>query len=150
MIKVIQTRTGAPEGNCEAACYASIFELSIDGVPDPRWPSDVPWQEAQDGPQQTEAGRAVRQSRYEVFDAWLAARGLTMLAIAVTPGCYIPKGYAIGGVTNVRGVPHAVVCLDGRIVWDPNPAQDSYDCPLEILMFFVVMDPSRLVMRYPV
>lgn len=144
MKTVLQTRLGAPHGNCHMACLASIFEVSIDEVPDHVWPDDVPWEEAQDGPQQTERGRRVREERYVLFQGWLATRGLTSIGFAVTSGGWLPKGYAMGSVTNPRGIPHYVVCLDGRIVWDPNPAQDSYDRPLEMLECFVALDPVRL------
>lgn len=143
MNKVLQTRQGAPHGNCHMACLASIFEVSIEDVPDHPWPEDVAWQEAQDGPQQTERGRRVRDERYEIFQAWLAERNLTSVGFPVTPGGWIPKGYALGSVTNPRGIPHYVVCFDGRIVWDPNPLQDSYDRTVEILEYFVALNPAK-------
>lgn len=114
MIKVLQTRTGAPHGNCHAACIASILELPLTSVPDHIWPDDVPWREAQDGPQQTARGLAVRTERSDVFQAFYETRGFSTFCCYITG--WIPKGYALGGVTNVRGIPHYVVCLDGKIV----------------------------------
>jgi hypothetical protein len=35
---VIQARTGAPHGNCYAACVATILECGLDDIPDVRWP----------------------------------------------------------------------------------------------------------------
>lgn len=146
MHKILQTRTGAPHGNCHMACLASVFEVPLDAVPDHRWPDDVPWQEAQDATL-TSRGQAVRDARYQLFQDWLAARGLTSSVFPYTAGGWAPRGYALGGVTNPRGLPHYVVCLDGRIVWDPSPAQDSYDAPIELFEFFIALDPARLVVR---
>lgn len=140
MIKTHQTRVGAPHGNCEAACYASIFEVPIESVPDPGWPDDLPWQETQDATL-TDRGQAERTRRYEIKAAWLKQFGFASLCTPM--GSWAPSGYAVGTVTNPRGIPHAVVVLDGVIVWDPNPMQDSYDRPLEWLELFTVIDPAR-------
>ena len=48
MLRVMQTRPGTPHGNFRAACYASIFELALDDLPNPRWPEAIPWQGSQD------------------------------------------------------------------------------------------------------
>ena len=48
MLRVMQTRPGTPHGNCRAACYAFIFELALDDLPDSRWPEATPWQEGRD------------------------------------------------------------------------------------------------------
>ena len=48
MLRVMQTRPGTPHDNCRAACYAFIFELALDDLPDSRWPEATPWQEGQD------------------------------------------------------------------------------------------------------
>ena len=44
MLRVMQTRPGTPHDNCRAACYAFIFELALDDLPDSRWPEATPWQ----------------------------------------------------------------------------------------------------------
>lgn len=113
MRRVLQTRTGAPHGNCTAACYASIFEVPLSEVPDPRWPDDVPWQEGQD---ETLTKRGLQ---YQVFQDWLGGFGLRSLRIACDGSLFI-LGYAIGMVINPRSIPHAVVCYNGKVA-QPAP-----------------------------
>lgn len=141
-----QTRQGAPQGNCYAACIASIFELPLSAVPDPRWPPSVPWEGAwEEGA--TEEQKLVIQRIASEWDQWRAARGLAAFTLAADG--WIPPGYAVGAVTNLKGQPHAVVVKDGQIVWDPSPAADSYQQPLQRLTYFVLADPSivRLAAR---
>ena len=113
MRRVLQTRTGAPHGNCTAACYASIVEVPLSEVPDPRWPDDVPWQEGQD---ETLTKRGLQ---YQVFQDWLGGFGLRSLRITCDGSLFI-LGYAIGMVINPRSIPHAVVCYNRKVA-QPAP-----------------------------
>jgi hypothetical protein len=101
---VLQSVSG-PDGDCFAACVASLLEVDLAAVPDlaaagDRWAS--------------------------VLRRWLAARGLRVdfrpgdgrpLADQRNP----PRGYAVVGQRGRDGSVHAVVCRDGRIVHDPSP-----------------------------
>ena len=136
---ILQTRTGAPAGNCLAACMATILGASLRTLDTTgtQWPANVPaWSEyhATPTPAQETAHAAVRR----VWTNHLKRFGVaTMRLNCAEP----PPGWSIGTVVNPRGVVHAVVCRDGCIVWDPNPKQDSYDCEVLDWEVFLVLDP---------
>ena len=108
MKKVYQTTFGA-EGNCENACLASIFELNIDDIPKFSLKSDEAWNRD--------------------LDKWLRSRDLYRIIIK-NNYLWVPSGYSIGVVSSCAQYSHAVVCKDGKIVWDPSFDQDSYDKPI--------------------
>ena len=147
MRRVLQTRTGAPNGNCTAACLASIFEVPLDEVPDPRWPDDILWSEGQEKTL-TRRGHLARETRAQAFQDFLARYGVYSLNVKFDDLNGFLVGYTIGAVTNPRGIPHAVVCYNGKIEWDPNPLQDSYDVPVEVYEIFVLRDPV-MAKRWP-
>jgi hypothetical protein len=99
---VLQSVPG-PDGDCYAACVASLLEIGLADVPElmgDRWAS--------------------------VLRRWLAVRGLRVdfspgdgrpLADQSDP----PRGHAIAGQRVLDGSVHAVVCHAGVIVHDPSP-----------------------------
>ena len=105
-------------GRSREACIASILELRLKDVPTP-----------------TGSKAKARQDVHE----WLGRFGLTSLKIAV--GGWIPDGYAIGTVKREDAI-HHVVCLNGKIVFDPHPEQDSYGATLGVLEYFVLLNPA--------
>lgn len=110
MIKVTQTVFGYPDGNCFAACVASIMELPLEEMP-------------------SIAGREFNQ----VWSQWLAERDLAF-ALVPSDGAWI-KGYCIAWGNSPRGgldkfdrpVTHAVVCRDLHLVHDPHPSGEFLD-----------------------
>ena len=107
-------------GRSHEACIASILELSIDQVPH-------------------ETGDLV--ARRLALWLWLTRFGMTTIRVA-TKSLVTPPGYAIGTVKREDEI-HHVVCLDGKIVFDPHPEQDSYDArPLGVLEYFVLINPA--------
>ncbi len=108
MRRVLQTRVGAPAGNCTAACYASIFEVQLDAVPDPRWPDNIPWSEGQDKTLTTR-GRLAREAYSNPFQDFVGSYGLFPLTVGFDNQKIFVPGYSIGIVTNPRGLPHSVV-----------------------------------------
>jgi hypothetical protein len=102
-MRPVRQSVPGPDGDCYAACVASLLEIDLDEVPDligDRWAS------------------ALRR--------WLAARDLCIdfrpgdgrpLADQSDP----PRGYAVAGLRVLDGSVHAVVCHDGAIVHDPSP-----------------------------
>ncbi len=96
MKPVYQTR-GGPNGNCYAACVASILECDLTDVPDLR------------------SDREYWASKLEHF---------TRTIYAVTPvwalGGNAPPGYAIAGQLVYDGSIHSVVCLNGKRIHDPS------------------------------
>ncbi|QIN79619.1 hypothetical protein GBA65_15035 [Rubrobacter marinus] len=140
MIPVAQTRSGGPDapreeaGNCYAACVASILELALEDVPDvaPNDNGEDGWNEAWGG--------------------WFRERGLTTYNLVRGEGDDRPfEGYTIGTVPSRNGpYEHAVVCRDGEVVWDPNPAnaEKPYDSSEATSWeVFALLDASELVKR---
>lgn len=90
---------------CMRACVASILEVPYDHIPhvDPN---------------------ALTQK--EFFDAWkgiVSFHGYELLWITADlfteEGAPLPRGFTIGLCRNKDGEEHAVVCLDGRMAFDP-------------------------------
>lgn len=133
MRKISQSRSGIPHGDCTRACIASILELSLEDVPDPRWPADVEFKRG------TPESEAALKAAYQIWLDWLAKYNLAL--VCVLPGGWFPRPYYIAGVQSPRG-PHHVVAQGDEIVWDPSPHQDSYDTEIEDCTFFVSLDPS--------
>jgi hypothetical protein len=103
MIAVVQTRTGE-NGNCFAACLASILEVPLHVVPE--FGGDDVW--------------------LDNIQAFLAGFGLYYVQVA-SDDPIIETAFAHGEVfhtiegTSPRGGQHAVVGLNGSIVHDPHP-----------------------------
>lgn len=136
MKPVEQTRFGL-DGNCFAACLASILETPIESIPDPfdeRLGDARQW-----------------RAKWDAWRAWLAPRNLTLLEYD-DQGSH-PKGYAIMGVISHRVHPHepskkllhAVVALDGACVWDPHPGRGGGFGRTIDWTVFTVLDPTQPV-----
>ncbi len=103
MKAVTQTRVGE-DGNCFAACLASILELPIYDIPefggDDEWLGNV--------------------------QAFLAGHGLYYVQISPDEPS-VEAAFSIGEVYHTiegispRGGPHAIVGRNGRPCWDPHP-----------------------------
>jgi hypothetical protein len=79
------------------ACIASILEVPLDSLPN--YHGDD-WN--------------------EVYDAWLAKHGLRLIREPFDEDELPPTVYHMGTVKSPRGNwNHAVVVLDGKVVWDP-------------------------------
>lgn len=130
MKPVMQTRYGF-DGNCFAACLASVLELPLAALPEVH-PADTDW--------------------WSTMQSWLATRGLTLLAWPNGEHNAPPRGWGLAGtsppeladVRNELGqrLGHTVVTFDGRVVHDPHPFDDSG--PIKEWYAFAVLDPSRV------
>lgn len=144
MKPVQQTRLGK-DGNCFAACLASILELPLEAVPDVMDDLDGPYTDW--------------LTRY---NAWLADTfGLYLWNItpasdlpdgaqcAVSQLCRQPIFHLIGGKSE-RGVMHSVVGFQGKVVHDPHPESTGLKSIVDY-GFFMSLDPARTpsVMSYP-
>ncbi|MEA2677177.1 MAG: hypothetical protein QOJ81_1318 [Chloroflexota bacterium] len=108
----MQTRYGF-EGNCFAACLASLLEIPLEDVPS-------------QGP--------AAAGEWALLQDWLSTRGLTMVAWPAGTTFMVPRGWAIAGtrppefadLRNELGqkLGHAVVVHDGGIAHDPHPFDD--------------------------
>jgi hypothetical protein len=101
MIPVTQTNTGG-RGNCMAACFASILEISIDDVPDYR------------------AIDAIGGSWINTFNTWLS-KHYNVLYFELEhyfTGHITPAGYHLINLGNAEGG-HSIVGHEGNPIWDP-------------------------------
>lgn len=135
MIPVEQSRFEAHNGDCHAACLASILEIALEAVPKPS-PGELADSEGWTG--------YLERLREEV----LHPRGLHDLNIAAhtadTGDAWRPPGYAIGCAVSPRtGGYHAFVALDGEVVWDPHPQRAMGLGECREWAVFVTLDPAR-------
>ena len=132
MIPIDQTIFGFTEGNCYAACLASILELPLKGVPNfcaakDAWPDNA------------------HQWLLDCF-------GFSVITILYNDFAknYYKDTYAILGGQSPRGQSrnegHACVWINGRIIHDPHPSKDGLIEPDEIT-FILAADPSILTKR---
>lgn len=102
----LHAHDGIHNGNCLAACIASIFELDLWMVP----------------PFEDMYGRKDRSEWATRFDDWLEK---FFHMERVTQPCYqeghTPEFYIASGMSP-RGVYHAVIYSKGKMVHDPHPS----------------------------
>ena len=101
MKKVFQTKFGFPDGNCHAACIASLFEVDIDDIPS--WGNRSDW--------------------YDKFTKWCVSNlGVQPIDIDADT-CFIePIGhYIINGESKNGDFWHSVIGYGGKVVHDPHP-----------------------------
>lgn len=121
MKPVLQTKFGK-DGNCLCACIASLLEINIESIPNPKHDD---WQEE--------------------MNRWLIDNhGVYLLSAILNKDAYLPSafknGYVIGCGKSHNNLMHAVICYDNRIIHDPLPESGlTYDKIEEfdlILKFF--------------
>jgi hypothetical protein len=129
MKRVEQTILSPPDGNCFAACVASILELPIESVPNYRTEGDD-WMPRR--------------------QAWLRPLNLCFLGWEHTDNIdpRVFQGYSICTVAyrNRDGdLRHSCVALDGSIVWNPHPLRDTREHDyVSDWIVFQVLDPSKM------
>jgi len=102
---------GTEPGNCMSACLASVLDVPLDDVPN----------------------FAAKGARYwDEMQRWLHARGLFLFELKVppdqTPGTPDDLHYIASGVSP-RGIRHAVIMREGRLVHDPHPSGTGLTTP---------------------
>ena len=128
--EVTQTRTGATDGNCMAACLASFYGIRIEDAPDFDITGDRWWVHFQD---------------------FCLARG--HLALTVRAGdCRLsqvirPEGTHFAGGISPRGSLHLVVVEDGLLRWDPYPGGHGLETPEDWIVMIPLAQsiPARLL-----
>ena len=98
MIPVEQTIIDSKNGNCLAACVASILEIGIDDVPNPH---GAGW--------------------FERWQEFLVDYGYQMVSIDVSNGIVPAEYHIISGKSLSGDWYHCVVGHQGKIIFDPNP-----------------------------
>jgi hypothetical protein len=123
MIPVTQTLFGRAEGNCLAACVASILELDIADVPnfcadqsDGSWLRKLADWLAEEGMCAVHAsfvdgdpGVVPAPEDLATMASWMKLRRI---------------GFAIVSGYTERGLSHSTVWFDGELVHDPHPSQN--------------------------
>lgn len=104
MKPIMQTKFGDVEGNCFAACIASLFEMALDDVPDFSCIQD-------------KDGKPVHW--LTAVDKWLWDRGMVMRV--ALPDFYPENCYYLAWGKSPRGFEHSVICYNGELKHDPHP-----------------------------
>jgi hypothetical protein len=122
VIPVDQTRFGDPDGNCLAACLASLLELPLDDVP-----------------------HFVAEGWYSALERWLEPRGLWPLCFVSPTQAQLERvlGYAIVSGPTERGLLHATVWRAGLLVHDPHPSRAGL-LAVEDVIVLVPFEPGRV------
>lgn len=123
MICVPQTILKAPDGNCFAACVASILEASITEVPNFVGEFGTGW--------------------YEKFCEWLAPMNMSAMLTEHDENLPELPGYAVLCGNRADGGGHCVVVSEGDVVWNPDPSQGSLLVQRRYYVHFVALDPSK-------
>ena len=110
-MKPVDQTTWGDDGNCWAACLASLLECSIEEIPDfspaacrKRGSGAVPW--------------------WAFCDGWLRNEHNLALLMILGPNeqsLVMRSAHHIVSGMGPRGIPHSVIALDGDIVHDPHP-----------------------------
>jgi hypothetical protein len=130
MIPVEQTHLMPPLGNCFDACMASILEMSLDVMP-----------------HHTGTDWILR------WNDWLRPRNLCMIVTPIPDreqlhlyADHLMPGYTVLAARSPRGDwLHAVVCYDGKVVWDPHPKRDAGLGEWKEVSYLVLLDPTKPV-----
>jgi len=123
MKNVDQTIFDPENGNCMAACVASILELPLPTMPNPHG-DDGAW--------------------YHEWIAFLKPHNLQIL-IFQAGGEVRPWGYSILCGKSPRGDwNHCVVCYNGEMVHDPHPDRTGVESEIDWTVF-VALDPAPLI-----
>ena len=127
---VTQDRLGMPFGNCLEACYATLLGIPLEDVPDPR--QDCAWDGTGEGPKAHSSAGRCGVNEIDNRSPWLAdwlAGSFGLAAVCGVgphpPGVMLRKTqiplFWIASGKSERGLGHAVVFSNGKLIWDPHP-----------------------------
>jgi hypothetical protein len=122
MKPVFQTKFGDPDGNCLAACLASILEIGLDQIPD--FGNDSAW--------------------YDRFSQWMVTnfdvKPIDLSISQLEKWEWNLNGYHLINGKSPRGdFYHSVVGLDGEMVHDPHPDGTGIRTPETFTLFVSAM-----------
>lgn len=126
MIPVDQTKFGLPDGDCFAACVASLLEMPLSEIPNFNKPTEDAW--------------------WFRFGEWMRVRGWHPVMLdngGAGPGIAGPCFSLVGG-DSPRGVLHQTIWKDGRMVHDPHPSRDGLNNVSDVILL-VPLDPAAFV-----
>ena len=130
MKPVMQTVNGR-QGNCFSACLASIFECDI---------ADVPNFFAIAGDDDALWWSAVRD--------WLRTRGFGIMFLELLDPAHLSmfEGWLIVSGKSTRGLDHATIWKDGKMVHDPRQSNEGLVAPEGVDMIYP-LDPAKLLVK---
>lgn len=114
MKPIDQTIFGAPLGNCVQACIASIFELSLEDVPNFMERPNGEWLD----------------SLYDFLEKY----DLEPLFLEANDS-FVPRGYYIIQGDTPRGIGHSCIGFAGKLVHDPHPSKVGLSIIKHIVVF---------------
>jgi len=129
-----QTQFGDPDGNCWVACMASILELSLEDLPDPRGPTWMgDW-------------RAwLRRWNLSLVRVDIVADGDHPCRMGEVPNVgFVPPGMTILSGVSPRGILHSTVAMNGRMLHDPHPSRAGLDAVRDWTIFTVLSPALRV------
>jgi len=129
MKPVMQTQFGKADGNCYAACLASILEIPIDSVPPCRQCNDESDQMA-----------ALRQQKF--YREWARTMGFVLINVEGDFAAF-DRVFMVAGGRGPRGIGHAVVWRGGKCVHDPFPGGGGLTGEPDEYEILVPMNPAR-------
>ena len=117
MIPIIQTVHTKDDGNCLAACLASVLEVGIETFPDlPK--GNGKW--------------------IKIITEHLHKMDYNLILIDDINEENIQGYYLMVGDNPTSGHQHCVVCKNGKIVHDPSPKRDK-DLPCLTKSYFIII-----------
>lgn len=126
MIPIRQTRVGKG-GNCFQACVASILEMPLEAVPDfcNEYPED--W--------------------FLKLGDWLKPMGMSAIMIKYDDGADLAEVLKdqfvlAGGTSAVRSIPHEVIWMNGKVIWDPAPERKGLKGRPDDFIVFTLSEPA--------
>ncbi len=137
MTPITQTKFGRPDGNCFAACVASILEARLEEL------DSVEAAHADYARRYIDAGDEDPGGPHwwDALVAWSRSHGYQPLYLPEKE--LAPAGYAIASGPGPRGLPHAVVTLHGNVVHDPHPDRAGITEFIDFTVFVPLVAPGR-------
>ncbi len=122
MTPVDQTKFGMPEGNCFAACVATIFGLPLESVPH---------------------FMHLAEDWFESFRKW-SIEALGHEPVLITAG--IEERLVAPTIVSgpaARGIDHSTVWVSGKLFHDPHPSRAGLLSVMDICLFVPLKPATR-------
>lgn len=115
MKPVFQDKFGYGKGNCLAACIASILEVPLSDIPEPK----------------------ISLNNWWLLNTWLFDQGYVLAWVRGTGEINVDSpGYYIANGMSPRGLRHSVIWSKDGLIHDPHPEGGGIDKPNDF--FFII------------
>lgn len=143
---MIHQDISGPEGNCFAACLASILHLDMTELREfhERYVEACQrWQSMDPRHQKEFVDSYHRWPWWDVLEDELAPHNLMPALVPFSQDGPSPIGSSIVCGMSYRGTPHACVARNDSVIWDPDPSVDGTGLQgLAQVFFYVVLVPA--------